>query len=601
MCGIAAIINKSKKAVDEQQIKQMTDIVVHRGPDGEGHYLNKNIALGHRRLSIIDLSDAGKQPMIWKEKFVITFNGEIYNYLELKKELSEDGYSFSTHTDTEVILAAYEKWGNDCFNRFNGMWAIVIFDVVREVLVCSRDRFGVKPMYYFEDKDQFLIASEIKQILPFVNDKKPNYGRIGDYLFLNVTDHTNETFFKDIFSLRGGNILMYDLKTNNYEIERFYEMKIDSTVQNLSYKEAKKEYSNKFLQSINLRLRSDVPVGTCLSGGLDSSFIASTAAKIYKEKSNTSFKAITASSIDPEVNELKYAKQVVDYCDLDWKITEPSYEKFWMDADEIMYSQEEPFGNPTVAMQYYVMQTARNNGVVVLLDGQGGDETLLGYSRYVAALLSPLSLIEKIQLLWKFKFEYGYSVIDILKNYLWFSLPYAKVLRAKWKSRDVISLVKKEMNWDIVPDLASKYKNVLELQKYELLKSQIPQLLKWEDKNSMRFSIETRLPFLDYNLVEFALALPHDYKNRNGYTKYIVRDNMENLVPDDIRWRKNKFGFNAPLSSWLKESEKMLEYTNESPIIKYIFQNKQVKTENVYYLWRLYNLAKWSDLYKFNI
>uniref|UniRef100_A0A4W5LD91 Asparagine synthetase [glutamine-hydrolyzing] n=1 Tax=Hucho hucho TaxID=62062 RepID=A0A4W5LD91_9TELE len=377
MCGISGIINKNGTKVDKEEIQGINDLIAHRGPDDEGFYFEQNFAFGHRRLSILDLSSDGHQPMHYLHKYVISYNGEVYNYIEIKEELINSGYIFHSHTDTEVILASYDKWGEECVNRFNGMWAFAIYDKEKEIIFCSRDRFGVKPFYYTQVRDKFVFGSEIKQLLEFYEDRY--------------------TFFENILKLEQSHNLIYNLKTNSFKIKRYFDIEFDKELNNLNEIESIEYIKNNLENAIELRLRSDVKVGTCLSGGLDSSSIAAIAAKKYFKKTNERFIAIHAKSIEEKTDESKYAREVAEYCNLDMIEIEPNLEDIKENIEEVVYTQEEPFGSPSIIMQYFVMKKAKEIGCTVLLDGQGGDETLLGYERYYPAYLLSLNLWDMIK------------------------------------------------------------------------------------------------------------------------------------------------------------------------------------------------------------
>lgn len=297
MCGIAGIISRNKN--DLYYIEKMCETVVHRGPDGFGYYYDDNFAFGHRKLAIIDLSDHGKQPMEYFDKYVITYNGEIYNYIELRDELKDKGYTFRSDCDTEVIMGAYDCWGEACLDKFNGMWAFAIYNKENGTIFCARDRFGIKPFYYTLLNDKFIFASEIKEFTVF-NDWKSaaNKKRLLDFLVQSVFDHTNETFFEGVYQLRGGEKLIYDLKTYTYTISRWYSLEWKRTKNNLSFDEAVEKFREIFTDSVRLRLRSDVKVGSCLSGGLDSSSIVCVANRILRERSDEIKQETVSSCFD---------------------------------------------------------------------------------------------------------------------------------------------------------------------------------------------------------------------------------------------------------------------------------------------------------------
>jgi asparagine synthase (glutamine-hydrolysing) len=282
-------------------------------------------------------------------------------------------------------LASYDKWGEDCVNKFNGMWSFALFDKEKRKIFCSRDRFGIKPFYFTEIDEKFIFGSEIKQLLHFYEKKILNKNILIDYLVTGIIEHNNETFFKNIFKLEQSHNLIYNLDSNEYKVYKYYDICLDKAINDLSCENSVAEYKNQFSRSISYRLRSDVKVGTCLSGGLDSSSVAAFAASIYNENSSSKFTAIHAKSIEKSSDESYYANRVAQYANLDINIIEPMAEDFKNIIDEVVYTQEEPFGGPSIFMQYFVMKKAKELNCKVMLDGQGGDETLLGYEKYYPA------------------------------------------------------------------------------------------------------------------------------------------------------------------------------------------------------------------------
>ncbi|KAB7889878.1 asparagine synthase (glutamine-hydrolyzing) [Poseidonibacter ostreae] len=601
MCGISGIINTNNKTVEKIEIEKINRLISHRGPDDEGYFYRDNFAFGHRRLSILDLSSDGHQPMNYKdEKYTITYNGEIYNYIELKNELSELGYNFNSNTDTEVILASYDKWGDDCVSKFNGMWAFSIYDREKEILFCSRDRFGIKPFYYAEVENKFVFGSEIKQLLPFYESNYVNKTILMDYLILGYEAHTNETFFKNIFQLEQGHILKYNLKNHSYVINRFYD--INESSLNSEEDESIESYKSALERSINLRLRSDVKVGTCLSGGLDSSSIASLAAKQYKDDSGQKFTAIHAKSSQKSNDESEYAKIVSEHCDLDLNIVEPTEEDFIKHIDEVIYTQEEPFGSPSIFMQYFVMKKAREIGCTVMLDGQGGDETLLGYERYYSAYLISLGFWKSLQFILNSSKNSKLSIKQLIMYFIYFTNSKIRLGRLKKKNSFISSKYFDMVSKEIVEENAKNYLKIFNLQRMEIFKTQMPHLLKYEDRNSMKHSIEARLPFIDYNVLETALNIDNNFKIKQGWTKYILRKTIEKLLPDNVVWRKNKCGFEAPSSLWLKSIEADIEKSIfNSKIIKEITTSIDIKKLDNKTRWRLFNISKWEALYNVKI
>ena len=584
MCGIAGILNFNSKSINRNALVKMTEIVKHRGPDdcgivlfdptigvcrtgvieykesgrGEDNHLNWSVGFGHTRLSILDLSEQGHQPMensdgsLW-----IVHNGEIYNYLEIKTEMIARGYKFRSNTDTEVILNAYQEWGTDCLNKFNGMWAFAIWDRIKKILFCARDRFGVKPFYYYLDGNIFIFASEIKQILECNEYKrKPNEKMIYDYLVIGLENHTTETFFKDIYQLRGGEYAIVDLDSRTFKKIRYYDL---SKVSNLDRKESDyyAELKELFIDSVNLRLRSDVPVGSCLSGGLDSSAVVSIGSSLLKKKGDKIFNTFTACWENQEIDEKKYADAVVAFTGAKGNHVYPSSRDLAQDLSRLIWHQEEPFGSLSIFAQWSVMKAARNRGIPVLLDGQGGDEVFLGYERYYAWFL--LELIKKGKLL-KFINELVKSIKnskltqkEVILFYVYFNFNWVRALRLYKKTKPFMNKdFMKSYNITERLDIFKKIKAVSDLQVLEIQEIQLSHLLRYADRNSMAFSIETRLPFLDYRLVEFALSVQSEYKIRNGWTKNLIREGLKGIIPEEIRKRKHKIGFEAPQASLMQ-------------------------------------------------
>lgn len=594
MCGISAIISKKNEAVELSEIKKINDLIEHRGPDGDGFYFGKNFAFGHRRLSIIDLSENGDQPMILDDEYIITYNGEVYNYLEIKEELKALAVQFKTQSDTEVILQAYKQWGESCVNKFNGMWAFSIFDKKKNILFCSRDRFGVKPFYYTKNDDYFVFGSEIKQLTSFNTSNKLNKSILADYLVYGFEEHQSLTFFENIYKLQPSNNLIYNL--TNHEINVYPYYSLEASIQKIENDKSNTTiFSNLFKDAIKLRLRSDVKVGTCLSGGLDSSSIATIASKMYGEN----FIGINAKSIQKEIDESHHAKLVAENAKIDLHYVEPTTSDFYNALEKVIKIQEEPFGGPSIYMQYFVFEKAKELGCKVMLDGQGGDEMLLGYERYFPAYWYTLPFFSKISGIFKFRNNSRLTLFKVIA-FLFYFTSYKlrdKLVKRKW------SILKKDFvdlsNIEFVKESAKSYKNIKSLQVLEYTKLQLPHLLKYEDKNSMYNSIEARLPFLDYRLVELGIGLPVNKKINDGWSKFILRDAMRNILPESICWRKDKFGFESPDKYWLKDKEFIFEKINESNILKNIASNfAELNNLSDVQLWKFLNIAIWEKIYK---
>jgi asparagine synthase (glutamine-hydrolysing) len=621
----------------------MTDILKHRGPNDTGlllaktatgevlqsaetgslkSFLEKNspdLGMGHQRLSIIDLSDAGHQPMCNEDESIwIVYNGEVYNYLEIRKELEFFGHHFKSHTDTEVIIHAYEEWGIECLRRFNGMWAFAILDLKQKRVFCSRDRAGVKPFYYVYDGKRFCFASEIKALLQ-IDDfhAEPNEQIIADYLFLGLLDHTRETFFKNVYQLRPGEYLLFEDK--KFTIRSYWD--IEAKEIRYAREGDYAERLHELLQdSIRLRLRSDVPIGSCLSGGLDSSSIVCLANKLMFDGQNIDPKLVgerqkTFSSCfeDPTYDERKFIELVIRQTGAEKNYVFPNPEDLFTDLTRLIWHQDEPFGSTSIYAQWKVMEHANEKGVKVLLDGQGGDELLAGYPPSFYALFK--QKIRQVALPSLIK-----EVKGFLKHQDWRIDQFIPRVMAALVP-DVFKPLFQHLNpggfgW-IEENFKKKYyrsvtkpnrfENELNNYLYHIFKiAVLPGLLHYEDRNSMAYSIETRLPFLDYRLVEFAFGLPVELKIREGTTKVILRKAMGDVLPEEIRNRRDKMGFVTPEADWFRTTlrDPIREIFNSKSFSERgIFNIANVhkafqdhcngKVDNHSMIWRCVNLELW--------
>jgi asparagine synthase (glutamine-hydrolysing) len=534
----------------------MMQIMKHRGPDDEGVFLENNIGLGFVRLSIIDLSPAGHQPKLSQDgRYVIVFNGEIYNYIELREELKQVGVVFVTNTDTEVLLNAYIHWGEDCMNRFNGMWAFIIYDRETRSVFAARDRFGVKPFYYIQTDDYIGFCSEIPPLLSLLDHKPtPNRQTIFDFLVFNRTDQTEATFFEEIKKLPHGHQFRLDLSTGSLDsslcAEKWYDLK--KKVSSVAGFNNAEEYRELLSSSIGLRLRSDVPVGVCLSGGLDSSSIVSLLLSDYQKEDLNTFSAVyNKGQIGDEtefINEYRTSLKNMFF-------TTPDGSSLAADLDHFVKAHGEPIPSTSPYAQFKVMKLAQGK-VVVTLDGQGADEELAGYHYFFGFYFKDLLTHGRIGKLSSELYHYlaTHRSLFGIKSFLFFMLP--KSIRTKARVNE-----KGYLNVDFV----NQYKNsnsiagnlygsksltdaLLDHFEYKL-----DHLLKWEDRNSMWFSLESRVPFLDYRLVEKTLATAGDWKIRKGMTKYILREAMKGILPEKIRLRRDKIGFGTPQDEWFRE------------------------------------------------
>jgi len=609
MCGIGGIINTDFKKVEKSEIKKITDLIKHRGPNDEGFFLKNNFAFGFRRLSILDLSMDGHQPMHYLDRYTIIFNGEIYNYLELRDELLKNNYEFKSGTDTEVILASYDFWGKNCVEKFNGMWAFAIYDKMQDEIFLSRDRFGIKPLYYCELEKKFIFGSEIKQIIEFQDEVFANKEILIDFLVTSFEEHKDQTFFKGVKKLKQSHNLIYDLKNNKYSIKKYYSISYHKEIEKFSEQKSIEKFYSELKRSINYRLRSDVTVGTCLSGGLDSSTIASVAASQYfKESGSKKFTAIHAQSTEQDTDESFYAKKVAELSNLNLIIVKPSIEDFKSHINEVAFTQEEPFGGPSIFMQYFVMKKAKEIGCTVMLDGQGGDEILLGYEKYYPSAY--LNIFRRKGFIKMFKAITESNKNNSRMNLYWiikFCIGGTfSALRKIVHKRETPFMKPYSNNFNFLDKLSNSYFNIFNLQEQEIMSTNLPCLLKFEDKNSMMNSIEARLPFLDYKVLETALSIDIDYKIKNGWTKYLLRKIISKKMPNDIAWRKNKLGFNAPESTWVDSisDDIKLHIKNSKILNELCYTDKILKNFDKFdnrLKWRLYSTAIWEKVYNVKI
>ena len=544
MCGIAGIYSVSD-GVSKESLEIMSKRLEHRGPDGCGIKIFDKCGLVHRRLSIIDLSDNASQPMCNEDETIwLVFNGEIYNYPELRAILIERGHTFRSETDSEVIIHSYEEWGSGCTKKFNGMWAFALYDTKTGKLFCSRDRFGVKPFYYTYSNGDFFFASEIKALaaLPDIG-KKPCDEKLNEYLIGGTLDTDEKTMFEGILQLRPATNMLIN-GTEDPVFEKYWSLKVSPAISFTDSKyddeKAAAEFLDLLRDSVRLRLRSDVPVGTCLSGGLDSSTITVLINDIIRSENVSSVgerqNTFSACYSDPRFDESTFMDCVIDASGVSAHKTYPKPEEILSDIERLIYVQDEPFNSLSTYSQYRVMKLAGDH-VKVILDGQGADEQLAGYLGYQAAYIkclkrSPVRMLSEI--------------FGSIRHHGLFFLNAIIQLNLRKKRRSFIRSDAKAMN---------RYGGTLdEVLQNEILNSNLQALLHYEDRNSMAFSIESRVPFLDYRFAEYTASLPLNQKIRCGVTKYVLRNAIRGIVPEKIRSRMDKMGFVTPEEVWMGDN-----------------------------------------------
>lgn len=645
MCGIAASISATRN-LSLQEMESVINLVSHRGPDGisvaglfGGKFesiseKNRNefaqsaahVTLGHARLAILDLSHGSDQPMISVDgRFAIVFNGELYNYIEIRTELKALGVNFRTAGDTEVILNAFLEWGVKAFSRFRGMFSFVIVDGSTRTAFAVRDRFGIKPLYVWNSPNKAIhFASEIKEFTTIEGwSAELNDSSAAQFLLYGLTDHSKETLFRGVTQVLPGNYLEIDF-SNDVKISEhiWWELSSSETFKG-TFNQAADEFRERFLDSLSIHLRSDVPIGSCLSGGLDSSAIVTAAPHCVDHESLTHL-TFTASSANQKLDETKYAELVNRQVGAEGRFVTPDVNDLWNELDLITWHQDEPFGSTSIYAQWKVFQLANQNGVKVMLDGQGADEQLGGYDSFINWRIADLvrrGRLGKARAEFKsFDSKGRTSLFNVIQTLAYVSLPQSIVKglgsrmgvasqnAGAWVSESFLENASFQDPFKLINGNAPK--NVRELSHSMLTSSNLPMLLRFEDRNSMAFGVESRVPFLDHELVEFVTSLPAEYLVSDGSTKRILTSGLARFIPQEIIDRKDKIGFQTSEATWFtNNSEKIVGKVQET-----IDSSNGVVTQNAldvctkalssqsnysYVPWRIVSFGAWAK--RFNV
>jgi asparagine synthase (glutamine-hydrolysing) len=654
MCGISALFSFDRFDV-APHIRPMSNLIRHRGPDDDGYFLVLHkiegdrvilgsedtphsvyqsslpytpktsindwsklpcrLAMGHRRLSIIDLSPAGHQPMITPdERYIIVYNGEVYNYVELRKELVSAGYNFSSNTDTEVILNAYKAWGSDCLHRFNGIFAFVLYDTQEEKVFAARDRFAVKPLYYwFSPKGFLAFASEIKQfsVLPgwraLLNDH-----RVYEFFSQSWQDHTRETLFADVNQLQGGEFIQCYLSDLHapLPIKRWYELKPQEV--NLDFEKSGDRLKELFYDSIRLQMRADVPIGTGLSGGLDSSSIVCVINELLRNKGTQTLQnTFSSCSYIDAYDERPFIEEVARKTEVKTHYTFPSKEKLFDTFDEILWHQDEPSLDTRIYAEWCVFKMiSEASSVKVTLEGHGADELLAGYPIFFKPRLQNLLVNGR----WIELAREYFSIRKIHSKNPHLSLANGLRKLITGSGRQTYAFKASWLNISYDEDNISTYikndKTVNDMSRVQLLHSSLPAQLHWADRDSMAHSVECRVPFLDHRIVEFVLGCPEDYKIKRGITKRILRNFMSDKLPEKVLQRTDKMGYVTPEEVWVKKDapdtfmkaiKRALEQSKGKLNNDLILANaSKIIYGNVPYdpaLWRVISFGSWMEMF----
>lgn len=549
MCGIAGVVEDRP---DDRTLEAMSARIAHRGPDGANiSRPHPRVGFAHRRLAIIDLTEGGSQPMRSPSGSEIIYNGEIYNYLELRTELAAVGHRFTTESDTEVLLAAYDQWGEDALARLNGMFAFAICDARRGILFAARDRFGEKPFYYHHAADgTFVFASEIKALLvhPKVPSRSDNTS-IYDFLRYKEVDRDPRTMFEGIQALPAAHALTARIDNGALNVRRYWSLDERETDPRPEA-ELVAEYRERLGRSISLRLRSDVPLGSSLSGGLDSSAVVGWIAKGIGAEQQHAFSARFPGS---PLDEGRYIADVVRHANVNLHEVAPT--PTFEDLERTVWHQDLPFLSLSIYAQWSVMRLACESGVIVLLDGQGADETMAGYHQFFAAFYR--RLFRQGQWLQLAREARGYARANGLRRLRglgYYAIPEGVTRRAKrFRRPPALSAAFSAEHAHLQLSAAHLHRDDLNQALHATLtQSMLPALLRYADRNSMAFSREVRLPYLDHTLVEFVFSLPAALKLRHATTKRVLRLAMADVLPDSVRGRLDKIGYAPPEGEWLR-------------------------------------------------
>ncbi len=603
MCGINGIVSKESKKVKEKYIHLMNDKIKHRGPNAEGIYVDERVALGQRRLSIIDLSDSGNQPIYNEDRSVlIVYNGEVYNYQELRKELEQLGHEFTTNTDTEVLVHGYEAWGYEMLDKLRGMFAFCIYDTRKKLLFIARDHFGIKPLYYYHNEEVLLFGSEIKSFLVYPEFKKElNKEMLGAYLTFSFTPG-EKTFFKDVYKLAPGHYMTIDVETLEIKIEKYFKMKFSNT--DASYEQVVDEISRVMRDSVDHHLISDVEVGSFLSSGIDSSYLVSMARPD---------KTYTVGYADKKYSEIDYARDLTDRLGITNISSKISKEEYIEAIRDVYYHMDEPTTDACSIAVYFLSKLASQD-VKVVLSGEGADEFFGGYNSYDDNIYTKLPL-------WIRRGVAGVCKILPKNKYTRYLMRRGKSLEESYVSinrnfyddelDDILNFKDYVRNRDIVRDTYLEYKDENELNKKLAIDIRYwlaDNILLIVDKMTMAFSLESRVPFTDISVFRLASTLPKRYKVRDKVTKVALREAAKRDIPNES-YKKKKLGFPVPIREWIREEDfySEIKSTFESDIAEELFKKENIMKllddhkngvrDNYRKVWAIYSFLKWYEVF----
>lgn len=566
MCGIAGFLSFKRHTYNQGHLEQMLRSIKYRGPDAEGYFFENHIGLAHCRLSIVDLSASANQPMHYLDRYVVIFNGEIYNYVELREQLKDKGYSFRTQSDTEVLLAMYDYKGVDCLKEMDGMFAFALWDRLSGELFCARDRFGEKPFYYTLHNGTFFFASEIKALTALGLERKPNHTMLYNFLNSGYSYNPNncaDSFYEGVHKLPPSHYIVLGKERQPIVPKSFWTIEVGQIDRSLSFEQAASKLDFYLQDSISKRIRNDVVTGSSLSGGLDSASITFIANALFKSKG---IKMNTFTAVfDRFEHDESWAADLVNRDQNIIRHHVKSNEKMLLEnINKLIFLHEEPIRTSSVFSQYCLLQEAKRSGVKVMLDGQGADEILAGYPDYLTPYFQELLSSSPARFLEEWNQYVRNFSSPIHRNFRFYAqafLPF--VVKRLW------FLKQQNRNFDRQHYFDPEFLNAHHHKSYtrkvlsepsldktlrnNISRGSLEEVLRFVDRNSMAHGVESRLPFLSHEMVEFLFKLPSHYKIHHGWTKYLLRESMRQKLPPEIVWRKDKIGFMTPQSEWMND------------------------------------------------
>lgn len=598
MCAIAGILSERVLGQSrETALSKMLEQGSRRGPDGQSIWQNDSYSVGHRQLHIMQSpasQNEALQPFVFQDKYVLTWNGSIYNYIELRQELQTKGCVFVSNTDTEVLAQGLATQGLSFLSKINGIFALSFYDILLNKLTLAVDRFGVKPLHYSVHGNQFSFASEIKQLVA-LHSARPNFDVLVNFLLFNAENYSSQTSFEGVFNLMGGQFIEVDINSKSPKIQYWHSFDWQQSAINFSFDDCVSAFQDRSAHAVRLEQRHAVNQGLGLSAGLDSSWIFH---EIKKQHVNVH--AFTVGVDRDARDERGRAKKIFNaYATSNDKYTNVAFnaDSLIEELDDLSYVQEEPFTDPSVYMQYRMMKIASQQGVRVMLSGQGADELLLGYERYSLLESLPLSVFQQLSYFKKIHSKIGLPLSKYFVFQHLFANASLRISRVKYLHRGMFAEKMRLANTQLWMAEADSYSRLPDLYKNEIEFSHLPKLLRYEDRNGGAFGIEGRQPFLENELSQFLISLPQSFKLKGGSTKQVLRAALARVGMHELAIQKEKIGFNSPNNLWHAAQGDMLDLIQKSRVLKEVYQIMPTTQNKPRMLWKLQSLARWEKMY----